>query len=931
MRKNVISRHVNGVNGKWREELNEAVKRTLARRTTVPGLPDPNQRMDKGALKNAAYWFFGVAPTASTWMARRLAREWVETAVRDHRRWQQDLESSLAKYNLGDKLKRFEHHLSHAANAYLASGMERALIITLDGYGTGLAGSVSIGEGGKIKRLQNIKYPCSLGRFYENVTAALGYKPDRHAGKIVGLAAYGDPSVLGEVLLGRFKQANGEYQILDALNYFFDRFLATKFTMIDVAAAYQHVLEVVATNLVDYWVRKTGCANVVLSGGVTANVKMNQRIFEVPGVENIFVYPNMGDGGCGTGLALHLSLDGRMREPLNDAYLGPEYTDSEMEKALRDAGLQYKRPNNIAGEVARKIHQGRVVARFGGRMEYGPRALGNRSILFHAKDPEVNQWLNQRLGRTEFMPFAPVTPWEDRYDYYENLSGAEHAAQFMTVTFDCTAKMKDNCPAAVHIDGTARPQLVRREVNPIYYDILREHEKLSGISTLINTSYNMHEEPIVCTPADAVRAFPDGRLDTLALGPFLVESESTVREPGGSASSEPTSVHSTPVSSELEILDQRRMSDGCQVAVKKISGSASIKALWLELQGRSDYSFFQSWTWISAWLDSSPDDADMLLLEARREERIVGLAVLGHNTIRRHNIFSSEALLVSESGNPTYDALTVEHSGLLIERGIEVPVIRSCLEFLRDTHISWDEFYVSGIENTHPQSYIEAASSVSNLEPVVSAERPYFFVDLAAIEASEKIYLETLSANTRYQISRSKRLYEEFGPLSIRSAKSLDEAYAMFSRMKKLHQYSWNRRGHPGAFLSHFSNRFHTILIESGHPRGEIQLLAVTAGSKTFGYLYNFVLDGMVSNYQSGLLYEEDSKFKPGLVSHALAIEHNLGLGHKAYDLLMGDQRFKRSLTTHDANMGALIVHKNRFKFHIESKLQGIWDHVNRS
>ena len=157
--------------------------------------------MDKGRLKTAVYWCFGVAPITSAWMAARVGRDWVESAVADHRRWQADLEDSLAQYNLGDKLKRFEHHLSHAANSYLASGMERALIVTLDGYGTGLAGSVSLGESGKIKRLQNIKFPCSLGTFYEGVTAALGYKPDRHAGKIVGLAAYGDPSVLAEVLL----------------------------------------------------------------------------------------------------------------------------------------------------------------------------------------------------------------------------------------------------------------------------------------------------------------------------------------------------------------------------------------------------------------------------------------------------------------------------------------------------------------------------------------------------------------------------------------------------------------------------------------------------------------------------------------------------------------------------------------------------------
>ena len=155
-------------------------------------------------------------------------------------------------------------------------------------------------------------------------------------------------------------------------------------------------------------------------------------------------------------------------------------------------------------------------------MEYGPRALGNRSILYHAREPEVNHWLNKRLGRTEFMPFAPVTLWEARHRCYERLDGAEHAAQFMTITFDCTDWMKEACPAAVHVDGTARPQLIQRETNPEYYRIVEEYEKLSGIPSLINTSFNMHEEPIVCSPRDAIRAFLQGHLDTLAIGPFLV-------------------------------------------------------------------------------------------------------------------------------------------------------------------------------------------------------------------------------------------------------------------------------------------------------------------------------------------------------------------------------------------------------------------------
>ena len=156
-------------------------------------------------------------------------------------------------------------------------------------------------------------------------------------------------------------------------------------------------------------------------------------------------------------------------------------------------------------------------------MEYGPRALGNRSILYRATEPEVNQWLNQRLGRTEFMPFAPVTLFEERHKCYENIQGGELTAQFMTMTFNCTPFMKQSCPAAVHVDGTARPQLLQREANPSYYDILSHYYQLSGNPSLINTSFNMHEEPIVNSPEDAIRAFLQGNLDYLAIGPFLVK------------------------------------------------------------------------------------------------------------------------------------------------------------------------------------------------------------------------------------------------------------------------------------------------------------------------------------------------------------------------------------------------------------------------
>jgi carbamoyltransferase len=207
---------------------------------------------------------------------------------------------------------------------------------------------------------------------------------------------------------------------------------------------------------------------------------------------------------------------------LPDAYLGPEYTDEEIVAALKDSNLQFTRHENIEDEIAEQLANNRIVGRFHGRMEYGPRALGNRSILYPAQDPEVNLWLNHQLGRTEFMPFAPAALKEEGHRLFKNLAGCEKTSEFMTVTFDCSPDMGRMCPAAVHVDNTARPQLVSMETNASFYRILKAYHERTGVPSLINTSFNMHEEPIVCSPSDAVRAFLDGRIDILAIGPFLV-------------------------------------------------------------------------------------------------------------------------------------------------------------------------------------------------------------------------------------------------------------------------------------------------------------------------------------------------------------------------------------------------------------------------
>lgn len=505
------------------QKIAEALTKVPSRTFSIPGLNDPNEKMEKRLLNRVFYRLVGSEGVLSRNVAKRESQAWSRDTVTYHKAWQEELERNLQEFGLLQKLKRYDHHLAHSAAAYFAGPFDRALVVTLDGYGSGLAGSICIGEAGRIKRIHKLEYPHSLGSFYESVTSSLGFKPSRHEGKIVGLAAYGDPNILLEVLLSRFQQEEGNFRILESNNIYFSRRLSALFPKIDVAAAYQRALEIVATSYIRHYVKQTGVTAVVLAGGVAANVKMNQRIFEIPEVDHIFVYPNMGDGGCGTGAAF-LAAQRSLQEhhAYESVYFGPQYSDADIVRELRAENLLFEHLEPIEPQIAQLIHAGRVVARFNGRMEYGPRALGNRSILYRATEPDVNQWLNHQLGRTEFMPFAPATLFEERHRCYEQIDGAEVSAQFMTVTFNCTTFMKRMCPAAVHVDGTARPQLVRQETNPSFHHILREYYRLSDIPSLINTSFNMHEEPIVNSPKDAVRAFLQGNIDYLAIGNFLV-------------------------------------------------------------------------------------------------------------------------------------------------------------------------------------------------------------------------------------------------------------------------------------------------------------------------------------------------------------------------------------------------------------------------
>jgi carbamoyltransferase len=239
----------------------------------------------------------------------------------------------------------------------------------------------------------------------------------------------------------------------------------------------------------------------------------------------------MGDGGLAAGaawLAWAASPTGNVTSipaRLEHVYLGPDIDERHAGDAFHKQGLTPYRPDNMADAVAQRLAVNKIVARAAGAMEYGPRALGNRSILYSATDASVNKWLNKQLRRTEFMPFAPVCQDVDATQFFKNLGPTTaYSAEFMTVTYDVTSRCAAEAPAVVHIDGTARPQIVRRNVNADYYDILTQYKCRTGQSLLVNTSFNMHEEPIVCTATEAITAFFESDVDSLVLGPFMLDN-----------------------------------------------------------------------------------------------------------------------------------------------------------------------------------------------------------------------------------------------------------------------------------------------------------------------------------------------------------------------------------------------------------------------
>jgi carbamoyltransferase len=433
---------------------------------------------------------------------------------------------------LGIPVRFFNHHLAHALPCLFHTDWSDALLYTADGGGDNVQYSHRTFRAGQIETLyggdEAFLSPMaidSLGLAYGYATRALGYKINRHEGKLTGLAALGQP-VLADALMRHFAvDEKGRVTSTFASYPDLRRFVfawAEGQKREDVAASVQRVLEDVCILSVRRLLERTGVRHLGLSGGVFANVRLNQRLAEELPVDEVFVYPAMSDQGLAAGGVLQylLERDGpetwlRNRYRLDNLYLGRDFGAGIDETFAADARFKMMSDQPVQG-AADLIHRGRIVAIYTKGMEYGPRALGARTILAAPTDATINQTLNDRLDRSEFMPFAPVVLAERAEEVFDLGPAKTYAARFMTITCGVRAGWRERITAVVHVDGTARPQVIERTQNALYYDIVSAYAARSGIPVLINTSFNVHEEPIINTPAECARALADKRIDFVA-------------------------------------------------------------------------------------------------------------------------------------------------------------------------------------------------------------------------------------------------------------------------------------------------------------------------------------------------------------------------------------------------------------------------------
>ncbi len=427
-----------------------------------------------------------------------------------------------------------DHHLSHAASAYYPSPFEHSAILTLDGRGEIASSTYSLGQGLEIHRIGQVNLPHSLGLLYEKLATHLGFLHSSDEYKVMAAASYGKPTFLRDFREIIQLNANGQYQILQ--DDFTERFgparskdePLTAFHF-DLAHSLQFVLEERVLCLCDWLYETTKEENLCLAGGVALNCVLNSKIRDYGPFKNIWVQPAAGDSGTALGAAMVIHAEQEPKElrkkrhsyKMDHVYLGPEFSDNEIEQFLTWAKIPFKKSNKIIEETASLLAKNQIIGWFQGRMEFGPRALGSRSILASPIHANMQARLNEVKDREDFRPVAPVVLEEDAAEWF---SGAQ-VSPFMLFVDQVSPEKATKIPAVRHIDGTARIQTINKKQHPKYYRLLKAFKEITGVPILINTSFNTLGKPIVCSLRDAIHCFWTSPFDALIIGSYILSKQ----------------------------------------------------------------------------------------------------------------------------------------------------------------------------------------------------------------------------------------------------------------------------------------------------------------------------------------------------------------------------------------------------------------------
>ncbi|MBL7055065.1 carbamoyltransferase [Candidatus Woesearchaeota archaeon] len=449
-----------------------------------------------------------------------------------------------------------EHHMAHAASSFLLSPFEKAAILTVEGVGEWTTTAYGLGEGNNINLTKEIKFPHSLGLLYSTVTAYLGFTVNNSEYKVMGLAAYGDMNKETNPYYEKLRKVidikeDGSYRF--DMSYFVyqykDRMPSKKLCKLlegmvrksesevtqrhkDISAALQLIYEEVLFKILNHVYNETKCENIVIAGGCGLNSVANGKILRNTPFRKIWIQPAAGDGGTSMGAASYVYngvLGNKRNFQLENAFLGPGFSTERIKNFLEKNKIKYsefKDEEELIKTTAKLIYGNTVVGWFQGRMEWGPRALGARSILANPCNQKAKELLNAKVKhREKFRPFAPVVCEDDASAYFECGEPVPEPTDFMLMVYPIRKEWRNKIPSVTHVDGSGRLQTIRRPQNHLYYDVIKEFGRLSGIPILINTSFNIRGEPIVCTPYDAYKCMMGTGIDCLVMGKFLIKRE----------------------------------------------------------------------------------------------------------------------------------------------------------------------------------------------------------------------------------------------------------------------------------------------------------------------------------------------------------------------------------------------------------------------